>query len=198
MRFPVGRSGNTLDPLWYIATQFGHSEPYGFHEGLDLNLRTGADSDLGQPLYAVANGIIRYYHNASHPNSGFGRHMVLECETIRGKRWYHYAHAQEIITEVISVKEGDVIGKLGKSGTQTAHLHFSCFKVDPITTYGGIDSLASNLTNLNNWWEKFELLATSEPLVYTESQMTIVRLERDKWFNLLKEVEKKISDATRN
>lgn len=36
----------------------------------------------------------------------------------------------------------------------------------------------------------------TEPLVYTESQMKAVRSDRDKWYNLLKKIEKEITDAT--
>lgn len=159
MRYPVGRSGDTLDPLWYDSQGFGVQTSYGYHEASDLNLKTGGDSDIGQPLYAVARGKIVYYHNASHPTSGFGRHMVLECDTIRGKRWYMYSHCQEITAELKEVNEGDVIGKLGKSGNSPlAHLHFSVFKVDPSTLSQGIDTIAKTQTQLNSWWEKFEIL----------------------------------------
>lgn len=174
MRFPVGLgTQEDFAERWYIATPFGYPEPlYGFHEGEDINLKTGGDTDLGQPLYAVADGKIVFFHNSSHPTTGFGRHMVLECETSRGKRFYHYAHCQEITSEVKTVKQGDVIGKLGKSGTKYAHLHFSVFKVDPSTLVKGIDSIAVNTTNLNAWWEKFELL--EPPVIVPVSPTPIV------------------------
>lgn len=38
--------------------------------------------------------------------------------------------------------------------------------------------------------------STDQP-IYTEAQMTVVRLERDKWYNLLKKVEKDIADSTK-
>lgn len=189
MRYPVGRSGNALDPLWYNAQPFGNPTDYGFHEGDDFNLRTGGDSDLGQPLYAVANGKIVYYHNASHPASGFGRHMVLECETSRGKRWYMYSHCQEITAEAKEVKEGDIIGKLGKSGTPLAHLHFSVIKANPSTLPQGIDTIAKTSKQLNDWWEKFEILGSGVPQPMPENLEE--RLKKDfgvKTLDELKEV----------
>lgn len=162
MRYPTGSSNKDFLDNWYDAQPFGSKTSYGYHEGHDYNQKTGGDTDLGQPLYAVADGKIVYYHNASHATTGFGRHMVLECMTSRGKRWYHYCHCQEMTSQVKDVKEGDVIGKLGKSGTTAAHLHFSVFKVDPSTLYKGIDSIAANSSNLNAWWEKFELLNTTQ------------------------------------
>lgn len=182
MRYPVGKSNEDYSISWYSAQNYGDKVSYGYHEGEDLNLRTGGDSDIGQPLIAVADGKIAYYHNATHPNSGFGRHMVLECNTEKGKRWYHYAHCLEITAKVKEFKEGDIIGKLGKSGTTLAHLHFSVFKVDPATLYKGIDSIATNLTNLHAWWERFELLSTQDSM--TEEEITKIRLERDRNWNL--------------
>lgn len=202
MRWPVSQTGSQaeFERDWKIDTEFGHPESYGFHEALDINRKTGGDSDLGQPLYAVADGKIVYYHNNSHPTTNFGRHMVLECATSRGTRWYHYTHCLEITAAQKSVKEGEVIGKLGKSGTTLAHLHFAVFKTDPSELYKGIDSIASNKTNLNAWWEKFELLSSlsQEPMptkTYTEDDMTKVRLERDANWSLYKDEEQKTKDA---
>lgn len=176
MRFPVGKSGNILDPLWYDSQGFGAVTNYGYHEAMDLNLRTGGDSDIGQPLYAVSKGKIVYYHNNSHSTTGFGRHMVLECDTVRGKRWYHYAHCLEITAELKDVNEGDVIGKLGKSGTTLAHLHFSVFKVDPAILPQGIDTIAKTLTQLNDWWEKFEIIGVTMP----EETISVLKTDFEK------------------
>jgi FtsZ-binding cell division protein ZapB len=78
--------------------------------------------------------------------------LVIECDTAYGKRWYHYAHCQEIKAEAKTVSEGEVIGKLGKSGTTYAHLHFAVFKVNP-SEIGGIDVIAKTQDQLNKWWE---------------------------------------------
>ena len=155
MRYPVGQLGTKeeYDKFWYDAQGFGVKTDYGYHDGCDINLKSGGDSDLGQLLYAVGDGKIVYYHDNSHPTTGFGKHMVLYCQTPLGDRWYHYAHCQEITATVKEVKRGDVIGKLGKTGTQYAHLHFSVFKVDPKTLRSGIDTIAKTITELNSWWE---------------------------------------------
>jgi len=155
MRYPVGQLGTTdeFNKFWYVADGFGINRETYYHEGLDINLKSGGDTDLGELLYAVGDGKIVYYHDNSHPTKGFGRHMVLECQTPVGVRWYHYAHCQEITATVKEVKRGDVIGKLGKTGTQYAHLHFAVFKVDPSTLRNGIDTIAKTITELNSWWE---------------------------------------------
>ena len=155
MRYPVGQLGTReeYEHFWYDKQGFKAKTDYGYHEGVDLNLKSGGDSDLGELLYAVGDGKIVYYHNNSHPTTGFGRHMVLECQTPVGTRWFHYAHCQEITAGVREVRRGDVIGKLGKSGTKYAHLHFAVFKVDPKTLRSGIDTVAKTITELNSWWE---------------------------------------------
>lgn len=154
MRYPTGLSEEDFKKNWYIAQGFGVGTSYGFHEGPDINLKTGGNTDLGQPLYAVGDGKIVYYHSASHPTNGFGLHMVLEVETKLGKRWFHYCHCQTITNSLKRVKEGEVIGTLGKSGGQQfAHLHFSCFKIDPAKLSKGIDSIAKSVIDLNKYWE---------------------------------------------
>lgn len=170
MRYPVSASGTKeeFDKFWYSAQKFGEKTSYGFHEGEDFNLKTGGNTDLGQPLYAVANGKIKYYHDGSHPTTGFGKHMVLECQTPFGTRWYHYAHCEEITNKVKDVSEGEVVGKLGKSGTTYAHLHFAVFKTDPSTLRNGIDTIAKTEDELNKWWENPLLTLNSQPQVGKE------------------------------
>jgi hypothetical protein len=161
MRYPVGKLGtkDEFDKFWYSAGGFGDQRDGYYHEGEDINLKSGGDTDLGELLYAVNDGKIVYYHNNSHPDKGFGRHMVLECDTPLGKRWFHYAHCEEITASVKEVKKGDVIGKLGKSGTTYAHLHFAVFKVDPSGLRSGIDTIAKTIQELNQWWQNpFEVL----------------------------------------
>lgn len=195
MRYPLGKDNQDFLTRFYSAQEFGNPTSYGFHEGEDYNTKTGGDSDLGEPLYAVTNGKIVYYHNGSHPSTGFGRHMVLQCETIKGTRWYHYCHCQELTAQVKEVKEGEVIGKLGKSGTTVAHLHFSVFKVDPSSLYKGIDSIARTQAELNASWEKFEILSMPEK-TYTQAEWQAERDERNKNWDLY-QAEKADHEATK-
>ena len=156
MRYPVTNTGSKEDFVkdWYIAQGFGAKTSYGYHEGVDINLRSGGDTDLGQELKAIAKGKIVYYHYASHPSSGYGRHLVLKIDGAWGTRWVHYAHCmeQDFTKEVKEVNEGDIIARLGKSGTPYAHLHFAILKIDPITL-GGIDNIANTTEELYQVWE---------------------------------------------
>ena len=152
MRYPVTAGGTKAEYLdkWYNAQDFGNPTSYGYHEGVDLNLKTGGDSDLGQELKAISNGQLRYYHYSSHPTYGFGRHLYYKIDGPWGTRWVHYAHCQDFTASVRDVNEGEVIAKLGKSGTPYAHLHWAIWKVDPS---GMIDKIAKTLTDLNTYWE---------------------------------------------
>lgn len=181
--YPVG-TGTEEDfrGRWYIALGFGEPQPYGFHEGIDINLKTGGDTDLGEPIVAITDYKLAYYHFKSHPESGFGCHFVYEIDTPRGKRWVHCAH-NKVDPPIATKKEGkkgDVISFIGKTGRPRAilpaHLHFSIFKVDPQTLPSGIDTIAKTTKQLNDWWES--------PLEIVES-LREEKKETPKWLETL-------------
>ena len=152
MRYPVGILGNETEfkKYWYLAQRF--NSPPG-HDGVDINLQTGGNTDLGEPLYAIADGSIRYIHN-HHPDKLFGLHFALEIQGPWGTRWAHYAHCdpRDFPQEPQVVREGQMIARLGKTGTQLAHLHFSILKVEP-DTIGGIDTVSYAYKTLMPYWE---------------------------------------------
>lgn len=99
------------------------------HFGEDWNGRAGGDSDLGAPVYAIADGIVTFAHNV---RTGWGnvvltRHayrdpatgQVKFCDTLNG-------HLNDIMVKVgQSVKRGQQIGTIGSNfGMYPAHLHF--------------------------------------------------------------------------
>jgi murein DD-endopeptidase MepM/ murein hydrolase activator NlpD len=152
MRYPVGTGSlEDFSENWYLAQIFGVP---ALHEGVDINLRSGGNTDMGEPLYAICAGEVVYYHYGSHPGYGFGRHLVLKIEGAWGVRWVHYAHchADDFLNQVQTVQEGQMIARIGNSGTQLAHLHLAVFKVNP-SAIGGIDKVARNVTELYSYWE---------------------------------------------
>ena len=99
------------------------------HFGEDWNGRAGGDSDLGDPVYAIADGIVTLAHNV---RSGWGnvvltRHAyrdpengeVKYCDTLNG-------HLNEIMVKNGElIKRGQQIGTIGNNfGMYPAHLHF--------------------------------------------------------------------------
>lgn len=141
MRLPV----NEYDK-WYIATQFGEKVDYGYHEAVDLNLKTGGDTDLGQPLYAIADGEVTSVHNHTAIPT-FGNHVHIKHDGPWGTVYSHYAHCFSIAVKVgDKVSEGQEIAKVGKSGTTAAHSHFA-IKLQPT----GIDAVAHTKEELKKW-----------------------------------------------
>lgn len=142
---------------WYIAQGFGIKTDYGFHDGVDLNLKTGGDTDLGQELLAITDGEITSVHSHTTIPS-FGKHFHLKIETPQGIRWAHYAHCQDIlVSEGTKVKEGQLIARLGKTGTKVAHCHFA-IKKQPT----GVDGLAKTQEDLKKW---------EDPILFIEECM---------------------------
>lgn len=99
------------------------------HFGEDWNGRAGGESDLGAPVYAIADGIVTFAHNV---RSGWGnvvltRHAyrdptsgeVKYCDTLNG-------HLNEImVKDGQMIKRGQQIGTIGNNfGMYPAHLHF--------------------------------------------------------------------------
>lgn len=161
-KYPIGDgTRQDFETRFYIATGFGIKRPGDtyIHEGLDLNLKTGGDSDLGLPINAVSDWKSKYYHLKAHLESGFGEHYVYEVDTPWGKRWIHCAHNQNSIdfSKKLSGKIGDKLSEIDKTGRPRgvlpAHLHLSVFKVDPGNLPNGIDSIAKTKEELNNSWE---------------------------------------------
>jgi murein DD-endopeptidase MepM/ murein hydrolase activator NlpD len=134
--FPVGDGeggGAYTDPAgrrhdgWYVATHLGDVYPLGIHTGEDWNGRGGGDTDLGQPVMAVATGKVVVARRFPNP-WGFVvmiEHIVIDGHDKRRVR-SQYAHLSRIDVKEGQVVHGrDVIGAIGKDpdGAYPAHLH---------------------------------------------------------------------------
>jgi murein DD-endopeptidase MepM/ murein hydrolase activator NlpD len=60
---------------WYIATQFAEQYDLGIHPGEDWNGRGGGNTDLGQDVFAVANGRVAF---AEHCGRLWGNVVIIE------------------------------------------------------------------------------------------------------------------------
>lgn len=122
--FPVGKPNADG---YYKARGLRLKSPQ--HFGEDWNGRSGGNSDLGDPVYAIADGIVTFAHNV---HVGWGnviltRHAYRDpasgevkfCDTLNG-------HLTEILVkEGQHIKRGDKIGTIGTNfGMYPAHLHF--------------------------------------------------------------------------
>jgi len=124
-----GRFVPGMNDTWFVYGWFGYIEPnkndtryslFGFrHQGIDFAGKEGLD------VIAAADGEISY------ANEYYGNTIIIKhqdgYETVYG----HLASMN--VEKGDTVKQGDVIGKLGCTGTVNPHLHF---EVRRITTDG--------------------------------------------------------------
>lgn len=189
MRLPIDQPHK-----WYNAQGFGVKTSYGYHEGDDYNLKTGGNSDLGQPLFAVADGVVTSVHSHTTKPT-FGNHVHIRHDGTWGTVWSHFAHCQKVLVkEGDAVKEGQPVAFLGNSGTDSAHLHWA-IKLQPT----GIDGIAKTKEDLAKWtnptefvekWKTQPTPAAPQPPMsktYTEAEWQTERDERNKNWNLYQE-----------
>ena len=99
------------------------------HFGEDWNSRAGGNTDLGDPVYAIADGVVTFAHNV---RTGWGN-VVLTRHAYRdpasGKVKYIdtlNGHLDRIMVKTGQIiKRGQQIGTIGTNfGMYPAHLHF--------------------------------------------------------------------------
>ena len=115
--YPVGKPDAKG---YYNAQGFGKN----YHLGDDWNAVTGGNSDLGDPIYSIANGYVKF---AADLKGGWGNVIrILHQLPDRTQIESVYAHCHKIIVESGSwVKKGQQIGTIGNvNGLYLAHLHF--------------------------------------------------------------------------
>ncbi len=111
---------------WYNANDFKQ----GNHLGEDWNAETGGNSDCGNTIYAVANGIVVFSKDVG---GGWGEVVIIRHELASGE-WIEtqYAHLLEnLATCGMKVTRKQPIGTIGDgappcgdSSPYYAHLHF--------------------------------------------------------------------------
>jgi murein DD-endopeptidase MepM/ murein hydrolase activator NlpD len=114
--FPVGAPDAKN---YYNAQGFGENA----HLGDDWNGTGGGNSDLGDPVYAVANGYVSEVYDAGR---GWGN-VVRIIHKIGGDDYVEsvYAHLDTMLVEKGSgIKKGAQLGTIGNAnGAYVAHLH---------------------------------------------------------------------------
>lgn len=109
----------------------------GHHTGDDLNGIGGMNTDLGDPVFCTADGLVLY---AAEPSPGWGKVVIVAHRTADGKILHSmYAHLNGI-----DVAPGDLVARGGKVGTvgtangvYPAHLHFEIRASDGVDIGAG-------------------------------------------------------------
>lgn len=120
--YPVGKTEVVTQKKdkdeWYNAQDFTENS----HLGEDWNMNTGGNTDCGQPVYAVANGVITFARDAG---PGWGNVAIIEHTLPSGEKVESlYGHMLEILRTEGEVKKRDQIGKVGNAnGRYPCHLH---------------------------------------------------------------------------
>lgn len=115
--FPVGKPNAKG---YYNAQKFGKNN----HLGDDWNGIGGGNSDLGDPVYAIANGYVVFAENI---HGGWGNVIRIVHYINKNKQVESlYAHCDKIMVKQGQyVKKGQQIGTIGtNNGQYYAHLHF--------------------------------------------------------------------------
>src|SRR3990167_7613952 len=125
MRFPYNNFKNYFTTT--AGNPYGEKVSYGYHSGIDVNGKVGGNTDCGQPIFALSNGICT---SVEKSNNGYGNHIHIKIEGVWGVRWSHHCHLQDLF-----VKEGDVLSEgqkiatIGSTGNSTAcHDHLEIKK----------------------------------------------------------------------
>ena len=115
--FPVGKPNAQG---YYNAQKFTVNN----HLGDDWNGTGGGNSDLGDPIYSIANGYVSFAENV---HGGWGKVIRIVHYISKEKKVESlYAHCQNMyINKGDYVSKGQQIGTIGNNdGMYLAHLHF--------------------------------------------------------------------------
>ncbi|HWN11754.1 MAG TPA: L,D-transpeptidase family protein [Pyrinomonadaceae bacterium] len=135
--FPFGRGdggGAYVDKAtglnyngWYVATRFAENYSLGIHPGEDWNGSGGGNSDLGQDVFAVANGRVTF---AANCGKLWGNVIVIKHAFYENHEKQYvislYAHLQKINVRVgETVSRRQRIATIGQDPDKLfdAHLH---------------------------------------------------------------------------
>lgn len=112
----------------------------GQHTGDDINGIGGQNTDYGDTVYAVADGLVVY---AGTPSDGWGKTIILAHRMPDGRTLHSmYAHLHEISVALNSYAgRGTEIGTVGNAnGRYLAHLHLEMRETDGFSPQAGYSS----------------------------------------------------------
>ncbi len=117
----------------------------GNHSGDDINGIGGKNSDLNDPVFAVANGLVVY---VGEPSPGWGTCIILAHRTPDGKIIHSmYAHLlNSHVAYMQQIPRGKIIGTVGNANNAyLAHLHLEIRESDGVSPFlSGYPSLTQH------------------------------------------------------
>ncbi len=151
---PVGRDGTKK---YYKARGFRANG----HLGEDWNGEGGGDTDLGDPVYSTANGIVVF---AQDYRMGWGNVVIVRHAYWEGELKYVdslYGHLHQImVREGQQVRRGQQVGTIGNNrGMYDAHLHFEMRRNIQIGMHRN-----SFARDFSNYWDPTEFITARTKL----------------------------------
>ena len=171
---------------WYIATQFNEEYSLGIHTGEDWNGSGGGNTDLGQDVHAVANGLVTYAENCGRL---WGNVIIIE------HRYYEnheprkilslYAHLNKIkVNKADKVNRRQVIATIGQDPDKTfqAHLHLE-LRWDPSlpATYWPSSNGKSHDWIGEHYTAPSQFISTHRMLPVPEKEKTLVLVDQQNY-----------------
>jgi len=125
--------------LVYNAQKFWEMNDHrgGHHTGDDLNGIGGMNTDLGDPVFCTADGLVIF---AGESSPGWGKIVVVAHQALDGRTLHSmYAHLSRIdVSPGALVPRGGKVGTVGTAnGYYPAHLHFEMRASDGVDIGAG-------------------------------------------------------------
>ena len=138
--------GSEHSALIYNAQKFWEMNDTrgGHHCGDDLNGIGGMNSDLGDPVFCTADGLVLY---AGESSPGWGKIVIVAHQAWDGRTLHSmYAHLNRIdVSPGALIPRGGRVGSVGTaSGHYPAHLHFEIRASDGVDIGAGYASAPLN------------------------------------------------------
>ncbi len=139
--------GSEIGAYTYNAQPFNspNNDRGGNHSGDDINGIGGQNSDLGDPVFAVANGLVVY---VGKPSPSWGNCIILAHRTPDHKIIHSmYAHLLSThISYMEQIPRGYEIGTVGNADDHyLAHLHLEMRESDGVSPFlGGYPTLTQH------------------------------------------------------
>jgi len=126
----IGSNGKTYNG-WYIAVKTAETYSLGIHTGEDWNGNGGGNTDINQPVYNIAKGVVLESDDFGFP---WGNVIVMEhiyLENAKMDTCYSlYAHLDTLMANTgDTILQRTQIGEIGTGdGAYPAHLHLEIRK----------------------------------------------------------------------